>query len=99
MSATTPAPGINTIKRHTQSKDFGVIRRLQLVDRTQMTTGTGTFKWSFRCTYYKPDGYDSISAKKKNDTLERKTCFWFTKIIYRNCKFRYDILKKTPTLN
>lgn len=94
MSATTPAPGINTIKRHTQS-----IRRLQLVDRTQMTTGTGTFKWSFRCTYYKPDGYDSISAKKKNDTLERKTCFWFTKIIYRNCEFRYDILKKTPTLN
>ena len=64
-----------------------------------MTTGTGTFKWSFRCTYYKPDGYDSISEKKKkNDTLERKTCFWFTKIIYRNCEFRYDILKKTPTL-
>ena len=58
-------PGINTIKRHTQSKDFGVIRRLQLVDGTQMATGTGTFKWSFRCTYYKPDGYDSISTKKR----------------------------------
>ena len=37
--------------------------------------------------------------KKENDTLERKTCFWFTKIIYRNCEFRYDILKKTPALN
>ena len=95
MSATTPAPGINTIKRHTQS-----IRRLQLVDRTQMTTGTGTHLNGLFVVHITTQTVTILSQqKKKNDTLERKTCFWFTKIIYRNCEFRYDILKKTPTLN